>query len=1019
MKLKFKQQGYQSDATNAVVDCFIGQTKWHRKDIADRRIVDDNLLWKKIEVDEIFSNKKIEITEEKLLQNVREIQKDGWLPISKGLEWMNFTIEMETWTWKTYVYTKTMFELNKQYGWSKFIIMVPSVAIREWVHKSLQITSDHFQEIYGKKIRFTVYDTKNKSNLTNIKNFANTSNIEVIIMNYQAFATKSKESRKIYQKLDNLNSQKPIDIIKRSRPILIVDEPQRFWIWEKKESQAFKTIFKDKEFNQLFTLLYSATHKKDFNKIYRLDAIDAFNKKLVKKINVKWIEVIWNSWTNWYLFLDRINCSPKWYPTANIEFEVKQANWIKKVIRKFSEWDDLYALSNESHQYKEWYTIKEINWLTNIVSFVNWVSLSVWQTLWDVDEKHVRRIQIRETIKSHLEKERLMYKSWIKVLSLFFIDEVAKYRKYDDKWNQLKWEYEEMFEEEYKLAVSQLDLFDEDYNNYLRKHSVEEIHKWYFSIDKKWRFIDSKEKRWEDWSDDQDAYDLIMKNKEKLLSFSEPTRFIFSHSALREWWDNPNVFQICTLKHSQSTISKRQEIWRWLRICVNQDWERMDFVTLENNFFDFNTLTVIASESYDNFARELQNEILESLSDRPTKFTVDVIKNKVLKNKDWEKFIFDDMSAMNLIFEFKSKWYLDNEYKVTDKMILDIEKDDFQVTEELKDYKNELVEMIQWVYLTNNLKIANNEKEENINEAVLKPNSNFAKKEFQDLWSKINIKTTYEVDFNSEELIKNSIEHINAKLEVKKVIVNITTWSQWDSIDESSLKEWTSIKRLDRQTEQTENILWSIKYDLISELTKWTNLTRKTIIQILTWIHAEKFMQFKYNPESFISKVIWLINEQKATTLIKNVTYSKTTQVYNTDIFTINNFKWSLKENILEVEKHIYDYIKTDSKTERIFAWELESWNVSVYAKLPSWFKIPTPVWEYNPDWAIVFDSEDVKYIYFIAETKGSMSSLDLKWNESLKIDYARKHFESLNNSDVKYDVIHTYDDLIDKVFKG
>lgn len=377
------------------------------------------------------------------------------------------------------------------------------------------------------------------------------------------------------------------------------------------------------------------------------------------------------------------------------------------------------------------------------------------------------------------------------------------------------------------------------------------------------------------------------------------------------------------------------------------------------------------------------------------------------------------MSAMNLIFEFKSKWYLDNEYKVTDKMILDIEKDEFQVTEELKDYKNELVEMIQWVYLTNNIKIANNEKEENINEPVLKPNSNFAKKEFQDLWSKINIKTTYEVDFNSEELIKNSIEHINAKLEVKKVIVNITTWTQWDSIDENSLKEWTSIKRLDRQTEQTENILWSIKYDLISELTKWTNLTRKTIIQILTWIHAEKFMQFKYNPESFISKVIWLINEQKATTLIKNVTYSKTTQLYDTDIFTINNFKWSLKENILEVEKHIYDYVKTDSKTERIFAWELESWNVSVYAKLPSWFKIPTPVWEYNPDWAIVFDSEYVKYIYFIAETKGSMSSLDLKWNESLKIDYARKHFESLNNSDVKYDVIHTYDDLIDKVFKS
>lgn len=1010
MKLKFKQQAYQTDATNAVVDCFIGQTKWYRKDIADRRIIDDNLLGKRVEIDEIFSNKKLEITEDKLLQNIREIQKDQDLPRSKKLEWMNFTIEMETWTWKTYVYTKTMFELNKQYGWSKFIIMVPSVAIREWVHKSLQITSEHFQEIYGKKIRFTVYDTKNKSNLTNIKNFANTSNIEVIIMNYQAFATKSKESRKIYQKLDNLNSQKPIDIIKRARPILIVDEPQRFW------NTAEKTLH---EFNPLFILRYSATHKKDFNKIYRLDAIDAFNKKLVKKINVKWIEVIWNSWTNSYLFLDKINIYPKWHPTVNIEFEVKQANWIKKIIRKFKEKDDLYPLSNELLQYKDWYIIKEINWLTNKISFVNWIELSVWQTLWDVDEKHVRRIQIRETIKSHLDKEKLMYKNWIKVLSLFFIDEVAKYRNYDEKWNQIKWEYEQIFEEEYKLAISQLDLFDEDYNNYLKNHSVEKIHKWYFSIDKKWKFIDSKEKRWQEWSDDQNAYDLIMKNKEKLLSFSESTRFIFSHSALREWWDNPNVFQICTLKHSQSTISKRQEIWRWLRICVNQDWERMDLLTLESQFFDFNTLTVIASESYDNFARELQNEILESLSDRPTKFTVDVIKNKILKNKDWEKFIFDDTTATNLITEFRIAWYLDKELKVTDKLILDIEKDEFEVMDELKDYKNELIEMIQWVYLTNNLKLTNNEKEENINEAILKPNSNFSKKEFQELWNKINIKTTYEVDFDTKELIKNSIEHINTKLEVKKIIVNITTGSQKDYIDKNSVKEWTSIKRLSKQVEKTENILWTIKYDLISELTKWTNLTRKTIIKILTWIHAEKFMQFKYNPESFISKVIWLINEQKATTLIKNVTYSKTTQVYDTDIFTINNFKWSLKENILEVEKHIYDYVKTDSKTERLFAWELESWNISVYAKLPSWFKIPTPVWEYNPDWAIVFDSKDVKYIYFIAETKGSMSSLDLKWNESLKINYARKHFEALNNSDIKYDVIHTYDDLINKIFKN
>jgi len=342
MKLKFKQHQYQADATNAVVNIFSGQTKWYRKDIVNRI----KEKWQIFFLEEsIFANKKIEITNSDILQNVKEIQKEQWITPIKSLDSLNFTVEMETWTGKTYVYTKTMFELNKQYGWSKFIIMVPSVAIREWVKKSLEITSDHFQEIYWKKIRFNIYDNKNKSNLINIKNFADTSNIEVIIMNYQAFATTSKESRKIYQKLDVLQSQKPIDIIKRARPILIIDEPQRFW------DKAEKTL---KEFDPLFILRYSATHKKDFNKVYRLDAIDAYNQKLVKKINVKAIEVVWNTWTNSYLYLDKINISAKSYPTVNIELEIKQKNWIKKVIRKVKEWDNLFDISNELQQYKGW-----------------------------------------------------------------------------------------------------------------------------------------------------------------------------------------------------------------------------------------------------------------------------------------------------------------------------------------------------------------------------------------------------------------------------------------------------------------------------------------------------------------------------------------------------------------------------------------------------------------------------------------------------------------------------------------
>ena len=534
---------------------------------------------------------------------------------------------METGTGKTYVYTKTMFELNKQYGWNKFIIMVPSVAIREGVHKSLEITTDHFQEIYGKKIRFSIYNTKNKSNLINIKSFANTSNIEVIIMNYQAFnvkepdkdimTLKSEASRKIYQHLDALQSERPIDIIKRARPILIIDEPQRF-------SDKVEKIFTDKVFNQLFTLRYSATHRRDFNKIYRLDAIDAYNQKLVKKISVKGIEVVGNSGTNSYLFLDRIQISISKYPVAYVELEVKQANGIQKKIRQIKERDDLYVYSNELKQYKG-FIVKEINGRTNTVSFANGVALSAGQTTGDVDEKHVRRIQIRETIRSHIAKERLMYQKGIKVLSLFFIDEVAKYRDYSSP--DEKGLYAKVFEEEYRQAVSQLNLFEPEYNEYLSSHSVGEIHKGYFSIDKKGHFIDSKEKRGEVGSDDESAYDLIMKNKEKLLDLKEPTRFIFSHSALREGWDNPNVFQICTLKHSQSEISKRQEIGRGLRICVNSQGERMDASVLDSEFFDINKLTVVASESYDSFAKALQSEIVASLSERPVIITSEVLKH--------------------------------------------------------------------------------------------------------------------------------------------------------------------------------------------------------------------------------------------------------------------------------------------------------------------------------------------------------------------------------------------------------
>lgn len=999
MKLKFKQQQYQADATFAVVNCFSGQSKGRRKELVGRT----GFL-----ADEIFSNKKLEIAEGDILKNVQDIQKEQGLKTSDKLDGLNFTTEMETGTGKTYVYTKTMFELNKQYGWSKFIIMVPSVAIREGVHQSLEDTAEHFQEIYQKKIRFSIYNTKNKSNLVNIKSFANTANIEVIIMNYQAFATKSKESRKIYQKLDAIQSEKPIDIIKRARPILIIDEPQRFG--EKAESLLH-------EFNPLFTLRYSATHKKEkeYNKIYRLDAIDAFNQRLVKKINVKGIEVVGNSGTNSYLFLDRIQISKDHYPTAYIELEIKQKGGNKKTIRKISERDDLFQLSGEMGQYKG-FIVKEINGLKNKVSFTNGIEITVGQTIGDVDEEHVRRIQIRETIKSHLEKERQLFKKGIKVLSLFFIDEVSKYRIYDENNNPANSEYAEIFEEEYKKAIAEQGLFDEEYNAYIGSHSGREIHKGYFSIDKNGRIVNSKEKKGEEGSDDESAYDLIMKNKKRLLSLSEPTRFIFSHSALREGWDNPNVFQICTLKHSQSTMGKRQEIGRGLRICVNNNGERMDASVLENEFFDMNKLTVVASESYDTFAKELQKEIVDSLSERPAKLKIKVLANRVLKNKNGDKFVIDEDTAANIVLMFRMKGYVDEKFQITDKLIKDIEEDKFEVPEVPEEFKDCVIDLIKSIHTTANFKATSNEKEDNINEAILKPNENFAKKEFQDLWDKIKVKTVYEVDFNSDELIEKSVNAINANLMVKKVKVHITEGEQKDKIDEESLKAGESLEKTKQVIEKTESLLGALKYDLIGEITKETNLTRKTVMKILQSIKEITFYNFRVNPESFIKEVSKIINEEKATTLIDNIIYSKTEKTYSDEVFTINNFKGSLSENILKVKRHIYDFVKTDSKNERKFANNLESGEILVYAKLPNGFKIPTPVGNYNPDWAIVFDTDKFKYVYFIAETKGSMDTLQLKKIEERKIDYAKKHFEALGHSDIKYDMISSYQALMEMV---
>lgn len=578
MKLQFKHQKFQADAAKAVCDVFAGQPYLTPTYMMDRGTGYQQTLTEELDYTG-WSNHKIvpELSDGIILEHIQKIQRSNQLAPSDKLEGKyNLTIEMETGVGKTYTYIKTMFELNKHYGWSKFIVVVPSIAIREGVYKSFEVTQDHFAEEYGKKIRFFIY---NSARLTEIDRFASDSSINVMIINSQAFNAKGKDARRIYMELDEFRSRKPIDIIAKTNPIVIIDEPQSVEGKQTKENL--------KQFNPLMTLRYSATHKSDsiYNMIYRLDAMEAYNKRLVKKIAVKGITESGTTATEGYVYLEGINLS-KANPTATIQFDFKGATGIRKVTKTVSEGYNLYPNSGEIPEYKDNFVVKHIDGRDDSVEFLNGIKIYAGDVIGKVSEEQLRRIQIRETILSHIERERQLFYKGIKVLSLFFIDEVDHYRQYENG-QQTNGLFAKMFEEEYEDIVSNLQegLDEEDYIKYLKSISASDTHAGYFSIDKKsGHMIDGKigDKK-EKTSDDIDAYDLIMKNKELLLDRDpkrSPVRFIFSHSALREGWDNPNVFQICTLKQSSSEVRKRQEVGRGLRLCVNQDGDRMDSTVL-------------------------------------------------------------------------------------------------------------------------------------------------------------------------------------------------------------------------------------------------------------------------------------------------------------------------------------------------------------------------------------------------------------------------------------------------------
>ena len=1025
MKLKFKIQQYQTDAVESTVDIFNGQPNQglldYKMDQGKVYVIDNG---KRIEqkgisfsgYDTGYKNGEIVLSEDELLKNIHQIQTQNNIHLSneviKRLGACQLDIEMETGTGKTYVYVKTMFELNKRYGWTKFIVVVPSIAIREGVKKSFDITQDHFMEQYGKKARYFVY---NSDNLNQIDTYSQSADISVMIINTQAFNTSMKEGAKnkyariIYDKRDEFGSRRPIDVIAANRPIIILDEPQKMG------GAATQTALA--RFNPLFTLNYSATHRETHNPVYVLDALDAYNQKLVKKIEVVGFELRNLKGTESYIYFDSIVLSKNEPPMVRLEIDVQSKSGnIKRAYKNVGEGDDLFYLSGEMEQYRG-YMLTEIDPLRGKAIFSNGVTLNVKDIQGNVTADHKARIQIRETIKAHFRKESALFKRGIKCLSLFFVDEVANYRQYDDDGNQKLGRYGEIFEQEYMDELNNnQNMYDPDYMAYLGSISAHATHAGYFSIDKKGRSINSSVKRGSDQSDDTSAYDLILKNKERLLSLDEPVRFIFSHSALREGWDNPNVFQICSLRQSNSVSQKRQEVGRGLRLCVDRYGVRQDNDALPEEVHKVNRLTVIASEGYASFVADLQRDIKQDLYDRPTKADVDFFTGKIVTCNDGAKYTITKNDAQEIYFQLRMKNYITKDGEVTETFRKSCAEETLlPLADELQPMSNSVMKLVQSIYDPSVLKdmIDDGSKTTTPDNKL---NDNFMKKEFQELWRRINHKYAYTVSFDSEELIEKAVGAINRELEVTQLSYVVTIGEQKDNTSLDDMKHGDMMRQQESATEKLKtDIVSNVRYDLLGKISSATRLTRKTVAIILSKIRPTKFDMYKANPEEFIRKVTRLILEQKATIIVEHISYNRIEGKFDSDIFTQE--KHGTIDRAFEGKKSIVDYVFTDSEGEREFVGQIDTAKeVAVYAKLPKGFHIPTPVGNYSPDWAIAFQEGEVKHIYFVAETKGSMSSMDLREIEKSKIACADKLFDQISTSNVKYGKVDSFETLMDIV---
>jgi len=971
MKIQFESNlNYQDQAISSIVDIFEGQEICQ----SNFSIVRQDIKGKQkttADYDDLGIGNRLELLDDEILSNVQNIQLRNGLPQSKKLGSMDFSVEMETGTGKTYVYLKSIFEMNKKYGFTKFIIVVPSIAIKEGTKKTLEITSEHFKTLFD-NVNYDsfVYDSLN---LEQVRDFATSSDIRIMVINIDAFrrsfsdTSKDTKANIIHRQNDRLNGQKPIEFIASTNPILIIDEPQSV----DKTSKAKEAI---ETLNPLCKLRYSATHIEKFNLMYKLDSIDAYEQQLVKQIEVANVKLEDTS-NKPYIKLLSVKASPR---SAKIEIDVNEKGTIKRKAITVKDGDDLYEKSKGRDVYSG-YTINDIYIKKDdeFIEFSNQESIDIGQSIGHVDEDSIKRLQIRKTIETHIDKELLLRSKDIKVLSLFFIDRVANYRAYDEEGNAVLGKYALWFEEEFKI-ISKMRRFKTLFDDVDVNTAVEKVHDGYFAQDKKGRVKDSTGKN----ADDESAYDKIMKNKEKLLSFDEPLRFIFSHSALKEGWDNPNVFQICTLNETNSVMKKRQEIGRGLRICVNQDGERV-------RGFDVNTLTVMANENYEDFAKALQKEIEDEEGIKFGIIEEHFFANIPVEDDKGNTSYFGAENSETMYAYLQDNKYIDSNGKIQNSLRTDIKENSFTVPEAYEDLKDSITSVITKIAGNLNIKNADDKVSIHLNKEV------YLSDDFKALWEQIKYKTTYRVDFDVAMLVKECAKHISNDLTVGKIkylyskATNKITKVGVEIIEESEDSTYIDCDIVD----------YSLP-DIVTYLQNETNLTRQNVVDIL--IKSDKLQDFKNNPQKFIDGAIKIIKKVMSMFIVDGIKYQKIGDefYYAQECFEDQELYGYLSSNMYEnrENKSIYTHTVYDSTIEENFAIEFnKNSNVKLFTKLPSWFKINTPLGTYNPDWAVLIEKDDEEKLYFVVESKGSDLGLDIKTAESSKIACAKKHFEEIS----------------------